>query len=314
MRTAIVGAGIAGLACARRLTEAGLVVSVFDKARGVGGRLATRRADVKGEEIAFDHGASHFTARSEGFVRLLRNWQRDGFAAPWPAAGADAWVGTPTMTAPLKRLAEDLDVTLSCAVTALVRTRTGWTLHSEAKRIGEFDTVVIAIPAEQAAPLLSLHDFEMARAAMSVRSYPCWSAMLAFEYPIDSLPDFIRGAGPIMMASRDNEKPGRMPGERWVVQANWHWSEAHLTHDSIGVAEMLHAALGDVAGRELPRPVHSAAHRWLFSQPSGQDPRLLWNSELGLGACGDWLSYGFAEYAWLSGHILGAAIAADLYR
>ena len=117
-----------------------------------------------------------------------------------------------------------------------------------------------------------------------------------------------------MMASRDNEKPGRMPGERWVVQANWHWSEAHLTHDSIGVAEMLHAALGDVAGRELPRPVHSAAHRWLFSQPSGQDPRLLWNSELGLGACGDWLSYGFAEYAWLSGHILGAAIAADLYR
>ena len=32
------------------------------------------------------------------------------------------------------------------------------------------------------------------------------------------------------------------------------------------------------------------------------------------GACGDWLYHGFAEYAWLSGHILGAAIAAEAPR
>jgi renalase len=314
IRTAIVGAGIAGLACARRLAEAGLPVSIFDKSRGVGGRLATRRAEIDGEIVPFDHGASHFTARSEGFVRLVRRWERAGLAAPWPAAGADAWVGTPTMTAPLKMLAEDLDVVLSCPITALMRSRTGWTLHSEARRVGEFDAVVIAIPAEQAAPLLSLHDFEMARAAMSVRSYPCWSAMFAFAKPLEGLPDFIRGAGPIMMAARDSAKPGRAPIERWVVQADWNWSEAHLTRDSADVAAMLHAALSEAVGRTLPSPVLSAAQRWLFSQPSGQDQRLLWNPELSLGACGDWLSHGFAEYAWLSGHVLGAAIAAEIHR
>lgn len=247
-------------------------------------------------------------------MRLVRSWERAGLAAPWPAAGADAWVGVPTMTAPLKRLAEELDIMLSCPITALTRTRTGWKLHSEARGVGEFDTVVIAIPAEQAAPLLSLHDFEMARAAMSVRSYPCWSAMLTFTDPIKGLPDFIRGAGPIVMASRENAKPGRAPGERWVVQANWNWSETHLTRDSASIAAMLHTALGDAAGRKLPPPVHSAAHRWLFSQPSGQDKKLLWNPELSLGACGDWLSHGFAEYAWLSGHVLGAAIGTAVYR
>lgn len=312
MRVAIIGAGIAGLACARRLGEAGLEATLFEKSPGVGGRLATRRADLGGSEIAFDHGATHFTARSEGFTRLVTGWEKAGLAARWPAAGADSWVGTPTMTAPLKALAEGLDVRLSRPVTALTRSRAGWALHSEAKRLGKFDVAVIAIPAEQAAPLLSLHDFEMARAAMSVRYNPCWTAMFAFRDKIDELPDFLRGSGPIVTAARESAKPGRAPGERWVVQADWAWSEAHLACDSASVAPSLLAALAQMAGRELPPPIHCAANRWLFSQPAGQDLKLLWNPAIGLGACGDWLYHGFAEYAWLSGHVLGAAIAAGV--
>ena len=48
----VVGAGVAGLQCARRLRDAGLQVVVLDKARGVGGRVATRRVD--GQPV--DHG------------------------------------------------------------------------------------------------------------------------------------------------------------------------------------------------------------------------------------------------------------------
>ncbi|WP_321164271.1 NAD(P)/FAD-dependent oxidoreductase [Sphingopyxis sp. H115] len=310
MRVAIIGAGIAGLACARRLRDAGLEATLFDKSRGVGGRLATRRADPARPEVTFDHGATHFTARSEGFTRLVAAWETAGLAARWPAAGADSWVGTPTMTAPLKALADDLDVRLSRPVTALTKSRAGWTLQSEAKRLGTYDAAVIAIPAEQAAPLLSLHDFEMARAAMSVRYNPCWTGMLAFDQQIDELPDFLRGAGFLATAARDSAKPGRAPGERWVVQADWAWSEAHLSCDSASVAPSLLAELGKAAGREMPAPSHISAHRWLFAQPSGQDQKLLWNPALSLGACGDWLHHGFAEYAWLSGHVLGAAIAA----
>src|SRR3546814_7137273 len=91
MRVAIIGAGIAGLACARRLRDAGLDATLFDKSRGIGGRLATRRADFAGSEVAFDHGATHFTARCEGFTRLVAAWERTGLAARWPAAGADSW-------------------------------------------------------------------------------------------------------------------------------------------------------------------------------------------------------------------------------
>ena len=41
----VIGAGMAGLACARELAAKGFEVTVFDKGRGLGGRTATRRAE-----------------------------------------------------------------------------------------------------------------------------------------------------------------------------------------------------------------------------------------------------------------------------
>ena len=64
---AVIGAGLAGIACARRLRAAGLDVGVFDQGRRPGGRLATR----DGEQAAFDHGAQYFTVRDAGFAELV---------------------------------------------------------------------------------------------------------------------------------------------------------------------------------------------------------------------------------------------------
>jgi predicted NAD/FAD-dependent oxidoreductase len=64
---AIVGTGIAGLAAARYLRERGIACTLFDKSRGLGGRMATRRVDT----LHFDHGAQFFTARSARFASLV---------------------------------------------------------------------------------------------------------------------------------------------------------------------------------------------------------------------------------------------------
>lgn len=66
-RVAVIGAGIAGISCARVLRDAGHAVRVFDKSRGIGGRMATRR----GESSSYDHGAQYFTARDPGFRQLV---------------------------------------------------------------------------------------------------------------------------------------------------------------------------------------------------------------------------------------------------
>ncbi|MCE3000724.1 MAG: FAD-dependent oxidoreductase, partial [Betaproteobacteria bacterium] len=78
-RVAVIGAGIAGISCARQLRDAGHAVRVFDKSRGIGGRMATRR----GESGTFDHGAQYFTARELRFRALVEALGASGVVAPY---------------------------------------------------------------------------------------------------------------------------------------------------------------------------------------------------------------------------------------
>ena len=66
----ILGAGLAGLSCARRLQDAGKKVLVLEKARGLGGRMACRRT----EKGAWDHGAQYFTATDQDFMAQIALW------------------------------------------------------------------------------------------------------------------------------------------------------------------------------------------------------------------------------------------------
>ena len=82
----VIGGGMAGLAAARALHEGGARVIVIDKGRGPGGRMATRRVEVAGHQVSFDHGAQYFTARDPAFRAVVAGWEAAGVAARWPAA------------------------------------------------------------------------------------------------------------------------------------------------------------------------------------------------------------------------------------
>ena len=82
---AVVGAGIAGIACARTLMQAGHRVSVFEKSRGTGGRMATRRTEFG----SFDHGTQYFTVRDARFAKALETAQ--GLVRPWSATPCAYW-------------------------------------------------------------------------------------------------------------------------------------------------------------------------------------------------------------------------------
>ncbi len=65
---AIVGAGVAGIACARTLVQAGHQVSVFEQHPEPGGR--TRSVDSPFG--SFDAGAQYFTVRDPRLERVLQ--------------------------------------------------------------------------------------------------------------------------------------------------------------------------------------------------------------------------------------------------
>jgi len=80
LRVAVIGAGVAGLVAARTLVDHGIEVTLFEKGRGPGGRISTRRSAAG----RFDHGAATFTAHTALFRRSVEAWVAQGVVAAWP--------------------------------------------------------------------------------------------------------------------------------------------------------------------------------------------------------------------------------------
>jgi predicted NAD/FAD-dependent oxidoreductase len=309
MRIGIVGAGMAGLSCADALSRRDHEVILFDKARGPGGRMSTRRLECAAGTMSFDHGAQYFTVRDREFSRLVADWSRRTVAAPWPEAGEDAWVGLPGMNAVIRDMASQHRVEYDFLVKGLSHEHGAWWISGEQGVQGPFEAVVIATPSEQAAPMLALHDFALARTALEARSQPCWTAMFAFARRIPYPSNILKDAGPIAWAARNNAKPDRDATECWVVQANPYWSRELLEEDPARIETALLLALQNSVGATLPETLCSAAHRWRYALSSGSDTRALWNANIRLGVCGDWLIGPRVECAWLSGKELGEMIS-----
>ena len=258
MKVAIVGAGLAGLACAKRLAELGFDPQLFDKGRRPGGRLSALQ--LVGD--AWDFGAPYFRVTSPRFSVQAEAWEQSGLIARWPSGPEGAWVGVPAMNAVVAAEAALLPVRFSAQVMRVDNSSEGWTLFGPILHEGPFSAVVIAVPCEQAASLLAIHDLAMAQEAASVRSVPCWSVMASFAEPVASLPDFIRETGPIRWAARDNSKPGRGNSECWVIQSGSEWSRANIELEPSEAAEALLAALAQISPTPLPEPTFLKAHRW----------------------------------------------------
>lgn len=314
---AVIGAGMAGLACARSLTDAGASCVVVEKSRGVGGRMATRRSG----EWQFDHGARFFSARGSDFAATLSEWAASGVAARWrprgtggtPALPPGVYVGMPRMSSPVRSLVESVEVITSTRVGTVVAAHPGWRLLDEhGAELGDFGTVLVTAPAPQALPLLSGAP-SLAAAAAAVAFEPCWAVMFAFADPL-AAPPVIRPeeGSAIAWASREASKPGRPGAEAWVLHASTDWSKRHLEAGPEEIAGQLGAAFAELLGQALPPVAHSSAHRWLYSRP--QQPvglPCLWDPERRLGAAGDWCLGSTVEAAFDSGRALAAAVIAS---
>ncbi len=291
MSVAIIGAGMAGVTCARKLADNGITPVIFEKSRGLGGRLATRRVD----SLRFDHGAQFVTARRDEFRQYL-----DQHAVPWWPDGAGEWfVGTPAMNALIKPMSEGLNIRLGEQVTPQ-RTNAGWKIGDE-----YFDHVISTVPVTQARMLFP----ELTTALTEVLVTPCWTLMIAFAAPPD-WPDMWRSRETdIAWIAKNASKPERDAGQDcWVAHASAHWSETHLEVDKDIAKEHLIDLIRSMRG-ELPEVTYAAAHRWryaLTTTPLGQP--YIHSSDQTLLVGGDWCLGARVEDAWESGRAMASAL------
>ena len=310
MHIAIIGAGLSGLSCAAALAERGHAVTLFDKGGTPGGRMATRHLLTPLGQVSFDHGAQYFTARDEAFRAEVNRWQSAGLVAPWPAAGTDAWVGVPGMNAAALALARGRDLHSSARVEAVRNDATGWHLMIAGIETGPFDALVVTVPAEQVSALIAAWDPLLAAEANATPSEPCWTILAAFAQQLPIAADVLKDKGLLGWAARNSAKPGRGGPEAWVMQAGPDWSRQHLEDTPEDVGPILLSALAEAVGT-LPDAVAVAAHRWRFARSGRLGRDVLWNPDLRLGVCGDWLRGPRIECAWLAGQQLGRQIALE---
>jgi predicted NAD/FAD-dependent oxidoreductase len=266
--------------------------------------MSTRRVETPLGTVSFDHGAQYFTARGDGFRAEVARWAAEGLAAPWPAAGPEAWVGIPSMNTPVKALAEGQSIAWSTAVEALSRDGDAWRLKTPEGLSRPFDSVVLALPAEQAAALLSGWDADLAARAAASRTAPCWTVMAAFGERLPIATDTLGEDGVLGWAARNSAKPGRGEPEAWVLQASPDWSRHHLEDPAEAVGQALLAAFAGRIGAPLPEPMVLQAHRWRYARSSAGSDLALWSGAAQLGCCGDWLAGPRIECAWDSGQAL----------
>jgi len=343
VHVAVIGSGLAGAACAAGLQRVGVRVTVFEKSRNVGGRMATRLAgwrDASGAEpsVTFDHGAQFFTSVRPRFKAVMARAIVAGCVSEWrprvhaagPAETARCLVATPTMPALSGHLLAGTTVHLDRTVRRLQRAANGnWYVATDGMPLaGPFHHVALAIPPAQAAVLLAGHQDAWADALIAKRMEPRWTLMAVsddVDWPWDAAePE----RGPLAWVLRNDRVPGRTapPGLAvWTTHATADWSAAHLEDEPQAVSDALQSALRaqlpitGSGGRRI-RWHHADVHRWRHAGPaldcddSFDSDASWWDESLGLGVSGDFLGGGGVEAAWHSGDELADWMAASLER
>jgi hypothetical protein len=175
------------------------------------------------------------------------------------------------------------------------------------------DTLLIAIPAEQAHDLLAEPAPDLASIPASVQSAPCWAAMAAFAEPIAYAPDSLRSKdGAIAWAARNSAKPARAAGEAWVLHASPARSRELIEAEKTEAAAALLTDFFDQTGISPAVPIHLDAHRWLYAMPEpveGEPARFDAGARIGI--AGDYLHSPRVEGAFLSGNALAEKVLAS---
>lgn len=325
----MVGAGVAGLSCARRLARAGVRPVVLERSRGVGGRCATRRVDGR----PVDHGPAFLHGSSPDFLRELYSVEGATVRRGWPLRVE----GTGDPCQPLafapdetrlafeegvsrfpKHLARGLDVRLESPVLRLEPDGDGLRVVGEAA-CWRASRVVLALAGEQTRHLLEPlagEAPEVASACLLLRmvgSVPCLTVLAGYPgggpapqwdilYPAES--------EVLQLVSHDSAKRRDPPATVLVAQARPAWSRQHLERPPEEWGPGLLAEAGRLLGAWAADPAWSQAHRWRLAR-TDRDSRLSRPLVLSLpggariGIAGEMFAAGGGiEAAWSAGNHL----------
>lgn len=273
----IIGAGMAGLTAGERLAKEGVDVTIIDKGRGVGGRMAYRRIG----KACFDHGAQFITARSEFLKERAKAWLNEGVIREWsmgfPRSDGEPvpdhfphYCGAHNMRDVTKHLAKGLDVHTGVQVTAIERRGGYWEAHTDGDRSYRGHDLILTPPVPQSLSLLDAGAADLEKghrdALEAIRYDPCIAVMAHMDGP-SQVPDpgGLRVASEPLEWIADNHMKGISPDAHGLtLHAGPGFSRQRLEDDPDRVAEDLLTAARPWTGSKI---LEVQVHRWRYSKP-----------------------------------------------
>jgi predicted NAD/FAD-dependent oxidoreductase len=320
---AIIGAGIAGLTCAKALQKAGYTVVILEKSRGVGGRVATRRID----NYRMDHGARYLEPIGDNVENLIQIMQQQNSLNLWtktlyeyqenqlkPASNqSPKYIAAGGMNAVGQFLATGLETWFNRRVIDLnITSNKTWHLsleqtHRSAKDKPlevEAKLVVFAIPAPQALTLLESLESQLSSSfVQSIRSVEydaCITVMAGYsdEYKSAFLNREIDWKAVIFPEDNildwvglDSSKRNDSQSPTVVIQSTANFAKTYL--DTVDLEPIGNSLIQTAATHlmpELNHPEWIKIHRWryAFCRQSLPEFYLQTTIPLPLVCIGDW--------------------------
>ena len=320
-KVAIIGAGLSGLTAAHFL-ESFADVFIFEKSKGLGGRMSTRRH----ERFSFDHGTQYFTVKTKHFSDFIKPLIDTGAVKRWDTKCVNIvnysvveeqnwkdqqprFVGVPGMNQLVKCISTGRKILMNKRVVAIEVGSEGAVRDEDGKIYKGFDLIIIAVPAPQALSLL-LPSFNYYDEIKKIEMNPCFSLMLGFdeELAIDFGAAKILDSDVSWMAVNSN-KPGRSDSFSLVLQSSVNFARENINEDHKKIMVRLIEETTRITKRDISAASFKKIHRWLYAsnQKKGNKSFFL-DQNLKVAICGDWCTNGQVEGAFCSAYDLVAEI------
>ncbi len=312
-KVAIIGAGIAGLTLAK-LLSASATVDVFEKSRGVGGRMATR----KHQAFNFDHATAGFSAQSEDFRQFLTTLDPT-YITRWQPKVLDLqqasyqttssyYIGLPGMNGICKALLGDYTLHKTTQITHIQRQET-WTLTDSDNRCYQgYDWLIITSPAPQTLALLATTTPPVSwiDTLKSIQTKPCHTIMYGLKQPLELSYDIGLINNSILEKIHNNTRRPGSDQTTLVIHSSSQWAAQTLSEDEAMIKQVMTDSLRDYIKINTYSIAYQSLHTWRYAEVSKPcTHRYLVDDAQALAVCGDGFMASGVEGAYRSADFLG---------
>lgn len=239
---AIVGAGITGLTLATDLVEKDPTTSikVFEKSKGCGGRMATRRID----DCKFDHGIP-FVKKSLESERWIKLWRKRGVIQKFPGAKGETYCGLSGITQLAKTLAQQLSVTYECAVVSLTYSAPAWTINTLSGDKINAQKVILTSPLPQSLMILRDSNIQFDAGLKEINYSKALVILLTTKQNFTPGLEFEEYSGDGLLSNCSQHAKGYSPSPTWTLTMSPQWSQIHFDMPENQIIKNAMALIGE---------------------------------------------------------------------